>query len=329
MIIAATALVPPAALAQDRGVADAAAARTIPAASRPRFARTAANGASSRASRRRRPMPRRQWNGGGERPARRKPARSSQAQPQQAVPQQQSPQAYQQQQQQRWSGNRGDRSQWNNTGNRPSQWSGNRTQCERRRHAPSPQQRWSSNSSSSSSGDQQPVEQQQYPGGNNDRSRTGTATAIAAAPASQYNRGNSGLERSQQQSLGLERLATTTAATTATAAGTSDRNRGSWNNSWRNDRRYDWRGYRSSNRNIYRLPRYYAPSGWGYGYRRFGIGFTLNSILFSSSYWINDPYYYRLPEVDGPYRWVRYYNDALLVDIYSGEVVDTIYDIFW
>ncbi|MFS2112392.1 RcnB family protein, partial [Sphingomonas sp. Sphisp140] len=105
--------------------------------------------------------------------------------------------------------------------------------------------------------------------------------------------------------------------------------RGRWNNGWRNDRRYDWRGYRSSNRGLYRLPRYYAPSGWGYGYRRFGIGFTLSSILFSSQYWINDPYYYRLPEVYGPYRWVRYYNDALLVDVETGEIVDTIYDIFW
>ncbi|WP_409574764.1 RcnB family protein [Sphingopyxis sp. PET50] len=31
----------------------------------------------------------------------------------------------------------------------------------------------------------------------------------------------------------------------------------------------------------------------------------------------------------GGYRWVRYYNDALLVDTYSGEVVDVIYDFFW
>ena len=31
----------------------------------------------------------------------------------------------------------------------------------------------------------------------------------------------------------------------------------------------------------------------------------------------------------GPYRWVRYYDDVLLVDIYSGEVVDVIYDFFW
>jgi len=102
-----------------------------------------------------------------------------------------------------------------------------------------------------------------------------------------------------------------------------------WDNSWRNDRRYDWRGYRTQNRNLYRLPRYYAPSGWGYGYRRFSTGFQLSALLYSSQYWINDPFSYRLPEVDGPYRWVRYYNDALLVDVYSGQVVDTIYDIFW
>ena len=52
-------------------------------------------------------------------------------------------------------------------------------------------------------------------------------------------------------------------------------------------------------------------------------------MLFAQSYWINDPYAYRLPDTDGAFRWVRYYNDALLVDVYSGEVVDVIHDIFW
>ena len=104
---------------------------------------------------------------------------------------------------------------------------------------------------------------------------------------------------------------------------------GNRNRNWRGDNRYDWHRYRSSNRNAYRLPRYYAPRGWNYGYRRFGVGFTLSSILFSSSYWIDDPFYYRLPPAYGQYRWVRYYNDALLVDIRTGEVVDVEYDIFW
>ena len=34
-------------------------------------------------------------------------------------------------------------------------------------------------------------------------------------------------------------------------------------------------------------------------------------------------------EFYGPYRWVRYYDDAVLVDIYSGEVVDVINNFFW
>lgn len=106
-------------------------------------------------------------------------------------------------------------------------------------------------------------------------------------------------------------------------------NGGGWDRDWRRDRRYDWRGYRAANRSLYRLPRYYAPQGYYGGYRRFGIGFTLSSILFAQDYWIDDPWSYRLPDADGPYRWVRYYNDALLVDLETGEVVDVEYDIFW
>ncbi|MFN3435996.1 MAG: RcnB family protein, partial [Sphingomonas sp.] len=92
---------------------------------------------------------------------------------------------------------------------------------------------------------------------------------------------------------------------------------------------YDWNQYRQANRGAYRLPRYYAPSGWGYGYRRFSVGVSLSSILFSQNYWIDDPYAYRLPDAYGPYRWVRYYDDALLVDVRSGVVVDVVYDIFY
>lgn len=110
-----------------------------------------------------------------------------------------------------------------------------------------------------------------------------------------------------------------------------DGNRGSrnWSRDWRNDRRYDWQGYRSRNRYAYRMPRYYAPSGWGYGYRRFDIGSTLFAGLFARNYWISDPYSYRLPPVEWPYQWVRYYDDALLVDTETGRVVDSIPGIFW
>lgn len=107
----------------------------------------------------------------------------------------------------------------------------------------------------------------------------------------------------------------------------NDSNR-SWNREWRRDHRYDWYSWRNANRSHYRMGRYYAPYR-NYYYRRLTIGFYLDNLFFSSRYWIDDPWSYRLPEAYGPYRWVRYYDDALLVNIYSGEVVDVIYDFFW
>lgn len=101
-----------------------------------------------------------------------------------------------------------------------------------------------------------------------------------------------------------------------------------WSHDWRRDHRYNWHRYRNANRHIFRLGTYYAPYR-DYRYSRLGVGFRLGSLFYSSRYWINDPWHYRLPPAYGPYRWVRYYDDALLVDIYSGQVVDVIYDVFW
>jgi len=101
-----------------------------------------------------------------------------------------------------------------------------------------------------------------------------------------------------------------------------------WSRDWRRDDRYDWQRYRYSNRYLFQTERYYAPYGWDYGYRRFSIGYTLSTLLFDQQYWIDDPYSYRLPPAYGPYRWVRYYDDVLLVDLRAGRVVDTIYDFF-
>lgn len=98
---------------------------------------------------------------------------------------------------------------------------------------------------------------------------------------------------------------------------------------WRNDRRYDWRGWRENHRDMFRMPRYVAPRGWGYGYRRFGIGARLPAFFYGQSYWIDDPYDYRLPPAYGPYRWIRYYDDALLIDLRTGLIVDEIPDFFW
>ena len=101
-----------------------------------------------------------------------------------------------------------------------------------------------------------------------------------------------------------------------------------WDREWRRDNRYDWYGHRNRYRSLYRWPSYYSPYR-NYSYRRLSIGFSLWPLFYSDQYWINDPWTYRLPDVYGPYRWVRYYDDALLVDLRTGEVVDVIYSFFW
>lgn len=310
VIIAATALVPPAALAQDRGRwsgRDRSANSSGEQSSEVRQNRGEWRQRQQQSQQAPQARPQRQWNGGERQ-------RGGWNRPQQQATPQAAPQeSFRQQQQQRWGGNRGDRSQWNNSGDR-SRWTGSRS-------------RWNGGDRRPEAGQAQQPSQEVRD--RDDRSRWN-------GDRSRYNRGNrdwndSDNDRNRDWSRDRNRWDNDRSRNWSGDRNRwdSDRSRGRWNNNWRNDRRYDWRGYRSSNRSHYRLPRYYAPRGWGYGYRRFGIGFTLNSILYSSNYWINDPFYYRLPEVDGPYRWVRYYNDALLVDIYSGEVVDVIYDIFW
>jgi len=106
-----------------------------------------------------------------------------------------------------------------------------------------------------------------------------------------------------------------------------DRDHHRWSGNWRNDRRYDWSSYRSRYASLYRLGRYHDPYGWGY--RPFSVGFNLSPYYYGSGYWLDDPWMYRLPPAYGPYRWVRYYDDALLVNIYDGTVVDVVRNFFW
>ncbi len=100
-----------------------------------------------------------------------------------------------------------------------------------------------------------------------------------------------------------------------------------WKGDWRRDRRYNWYDYRRRYGSLFRLGRYYDPYGWGYN--RWSIGFSLWPSYYGSNYWLNDPWSYRLPPAYGPYRWIRYYDDALLVNIYTGQVVDVVYNFFW
>jgi Ni/Co efflux regulator RcnB len=105
-------------------------------------------------------------------------------------------------------------------------------------------------------------------------------------------------------------------------------NYNAWNRGWHNDRRYDWRSYRSYNRNYYRPVRYYAPYQ-NHSYNRVNIGFYMGNGFYGQRYWVNNPGYYRLPAAYGPYRWVRYYDDVLLIDLRNGYVVDTVHNFYW
>ena len=105
------------------------------------------------------------------------------------------------------------------------------------------------------------------------------------------------------------------------------RHSGSWNTSWRNDRRFDWQDHRRHHRSLFHLGFYYDPFGWNY--RPYQIGWRLWPSYYSNRYWISDPWEYRLPYAPPGTVWIRYWDDAVLVDTYTGEVVDVIRDFFW
>jgi hypothetical protein len=100
-----------------------------------------------------------------------------------------------------------------------------------------------------------------------------------------------------------------------------------WRTDWRRDRRFDWYDHRRRHRSLFHFGFYYDPFGWSY--RRHAIGWRLWPSYYSSRYWMHDPSMFRLPRAYGPYRWIRYWDDALLVDLHTGEVVDVIHDFFW
>ncbi|HEX8258583.1 MAG TPA: RcnB family protein [Allosphingosinicella sp.] len=92
----------------------------------------------------------------------------------------------------------------------------------------------------------------------------------------------------------------------------------------RNWGRNDWRSYRYSNRSLFSRGHYRAP----FRYRSFGIGYRIAPTYFGSSFFV-DPYRYRLPYHGGYLRWVRHYDDVLLVDVRRGIVVDVVRGFFW
>jgi Ni/Co efflux regulator RcnB len=92
----------------------------------------------------------------------------------------------------------------------------------------------------------------------------------------------------------------------------------------RQDRR-DWRQYRQGNRQLYARGNFRSP----FAYRTFRPGLAIGNGYYGSRYVIADPYRYRLPAARPGLRWVRHYDDVLLVDVRRGRVVEVIRNFFW
>lgn len=94
------------------------------------------------------------------------------------------------------------------------------------------------------------------------------------------------------------------------------------NRRWGND---DWRGWRDRNRGQYARGNWRAP----FRYNSFRVGVRIAPQYYSSRYYLADPWRYRLPPTAGYQRWVRHYDDLLLVDTRRGIVVRVIRNFFW
>jgi Ni/Co efflux regulator RcnB len=83
----------------------------------------------------------------------------------------------------------------------------------------------------------------------------------------------------------------------------------------------------------FRAPHRFHARAWfaprGFHYRRFSIGERIPSILLAADFFIADYAAYDLEYPGDDYVWVRDGDDAVLVDRYSGEVIEVEYDVFY
>jgi Ni/Co efflux regulator RcnB len=87
----------------------------------------------------------------------------------------------------------------------------------------------------------------------------------------------------------------------------------------------DWRRYREQHRDLYR------GGGWhsDHRYQSFRPGVRVNIGYYQPRFYMNDYARYRLPRPGWNQRWVRHYNDVLLIDVRSGYVIDVYRNFFW
>ncbi len=87
-------------------------------------------------------------------------------------------------------------------------------------------------------------------------------------------------------------------------------------------------------RKVVRSPRrYHAARPWiaprGFTYRRFRLGERVPAILLAAPFFLTSYWLYGLEAAPPGYVWVRDGADAVLVNRYTGEVVQVRYDVFY
>lgn len=93
--------------------------------------------------------------------------------------------------------------------------------------------------------------------------------------------------------------------------------RGDRDRAWGRD---DWRGWRDRNAAIYARGNWRAP----FRYQVFRPGVRIAPAYFGPRFWVVDPWRYHLPPARPGTRWVRHYDDVLLIDPRRGIVLDVI-----
>ena len=105
-----------------------------------------------------------------------------------------------------------------------------------------------------------------------------------------------------------------------------DRHGRDWYDRYRVDHfRFD--GDRYYARQRFTIGYYYAP--WGYTTRLWACGDRLPQSYYGGRYVVDDYYNYDLYTPSYATAWVRVGDDALLIDMENGEVLDVVADLFW
>jgi Ni/Co efflux regulator RcnB len=94
-------------------------------------------------------------------------------------------------------------------------------------------------------------------------------------------------------------------------------------------RRADFHRHNVTAQHHYRFRGGYYRAPRGYHYRRWSYGEHLPSTYFIRAYWITNYYDYGLGYPPEGCVWIRYGNDAILIDEATGEILEVVYGQFY